>query len=142
MFGIFLAQKLHGKPLTIVGDGNQTRDFTHVSDIVKALIAAANSDISGEVFNVGSGQIYSVNHIAGLLGGETTNIPKRPGEPDCTFADISKIKEFLKWVPSVPINIGVKELEDNISDWRMAPVWNEMTIADVTKNWFKHLGTN
>ncbi len=95
VFGVFLAQKLAGQPFTVVGDGNQTRDFTFVSDVAEAFVKAAESDISGEVFNVGSGNTYSVNHLVELIGGDVVNIPKRPGEPDCTFADCSKIREML-----------------------------------------------
>ena len=92
VFGVFLAQLLAGQPLTIVGDGEQTRDFTFVSDAVDALIAVADSDSVGEVYNVGSGRPVSVNEIVRLLGSPpTVQIPKRPGEPDCTWADISKI---------------------------------------------------
>ena len=89
VFGVFLAQKLAGQPFTVVGDGSQTRDFTYVSDIVDALIVAAKSDRSGQVYTVASGRPVSVNRLVELLGGEVVYIPKRPGEPDCTHADIS-----------------------------------------------------
>lgn len=139
VFGVFLAQKLNGKPLTVVGDGKQTRDFTYVADAVRALLAAAESDVSGEVFNVGSGGTYGVNQLVSLLGGETVNIPKRPGEPDCTFADISKIKRVLGWVPSVKFEDGVKELLARIEDWRDAPVWTPEKIEQATSDWFRYL---
>ena len=90
VFGVVLAQKLAKKPYTVVGDGNQTRDFTFVSDVVSALVTAAKSDLSGEVINIGSNNTYSINRLVELLGGDITYIPKRPGEPDCTWADISK----------------------------------------------------
>ena len=92
VFGTFLAQKLADQPFTVVGDGKQTRDFTYVTDIVDAVYAASRSDLNGEVLNVGSGNHYSINRLVELLGGKITYIPKRPGEPDCTFADITKIK--------------------------------------------------
>lgn len=98
VFGVFLAQKLAGKPFTVVGDGKQTRDFTYVRDVVEAVFAAAQSDKVGEIYNVGSGATISVNRIVELLKGEVTYIPKRPGEPDSTFADIAKLKRF-KMVP-------------------------------------------
>jgi UDP-glucose 4-epimerase len=139
VFGVFLSQKLHGKPLTIVGDGTQTRDFTYVSDVVEALLAAADSSLTGEVFNVGSGGTYSVNRLAALLGGETTAIPKRPGEPDCTFADISRIRERLGWGPKVSFEDGVGRLVAQIEHWRDAPVWTAERIADATRDWFKYL---
>ena len=139
VFGVFLAQKLHGQPLTIVGDGTQTRDFTFVTDVVDAFITAARSDISGEVFNVGSANTYSVNRLAELLGGETVYIPKRPGEPDATFADIRKISHLLGWRPQVSFERGVGIMLQNIDYWREAPVWNPSTIAAATKEWFEYL---
>jgi UDP-glucose 4-epimerase len=142
VFGVFLAQKLAGQPLTIVGDGEQTRDFTFVTDIAQAVLTAAKSDLSGEIFNVGSGQTVSVNHLAKLLGGETVNIPKRPGEPDCTFADISHIKDELGWQPSVSIEAGVSTVLSNIDYWRDAPVWTPESISDATKDWFRYLGND
>ncbi|MEK7868554.1 MAG: SDR family oxidoreductase [Candidatus Omnitrophota bacterium] len=140
VFGVFLAQKLAGKPFTVVGNGNQTRDFTYVSDVVRAFIAAAESDIIGEIFNVGSGNTYSVNRLVELLGGEKVYIPKRPGEPDSTFADISKIKKILGWKPEVSFEKGVNILLENIDYWAEAPVWTPDKIKDATKEWFKYLG--
>ena len=140
VFGVFLAQKLAGKPYTVVGDGNQTRDFTFVSDIVAAITAAAESDVSGEIINIGSDNTYSVNRLVELLGGDVVHIPKRPGEPDCTWADISKAKKLLNWKPKVSLEEGVEVLLENIDYWREAPVWTPKTIADATKNWFKYLG--
>ncbi len=139
VFGVFLAQKLHGQPLTIVGDGTQTRDFTFVTDAVDAFVTAARSNISGEVFNVGSANTYSVNRLAALLGGETVHIPKRPREPDSTFADISKISRVLGWRPQVSFERGVEIMLQNIDYWREAPVWNPATIAEATKDWFLYL---
>ena len=139
VFGVFLAQKLAGKPLTIVGDGNQTRDFTYVSDIVNALVSAAQSDFSGKIYNVGSGKTVSVNYLVALLGGEKVHIPKRPGEPDCTFADISLIQKELKWSPKIPIEEGVQRVIDNIEYWRNAPVWTPESIQIATEDWFKYL---
>ncbi len=139
VFGVFLAQKLAGKPYTVVGDGKQTRDFTFVTDVVAALIKAAGSWYTGEIFNVGSDHTYSVNELVRLLGGEVTHIPKRPGEPDCTYADISKIKKMLKWNPKVSLKKGVSILLDNIDYWKKAPVWTPKTIKGATKDWFKYL---
>lgn len=139
VFGVFLAQKLNKRPFTVVGDGKQTRDFTFVSDAVDALMTAAESNLSGEIFNVGSGGTYSVNSLVELLGGEVTYVPKRPGEPDCTFADISKIKRRLGWEPKVAFEPGVRELLRQIDQWKDAPVWTPDTIADATRDWFKYL---
>jgi UDP-glucose 4-epimerase len=141
VFGVFLAQKLAEKPYTIVGDGKQTRDFTFVSDIAAAFVAAAEADISGEIINIGSDNTYSVNRLVELLdGGEAVNIPKRPGEPDCTWADISKAMKLLNWKPKISLEVGVSIVLDNIDFWREAPLWTPNTIADATKKWFKYLG--
>lgn len=141
VFGVFLAQLLADQPLTIVGDGNQTRDFTFVSDVVDALVTCAESDLRDQVFNVGSGAPVSVNRLVELLKAkETTHIPKRPGEPDCTFADMTRIREALGWSPKVGIEEGVVIMLDNIDYWRDAPVWTPDKIASATADWFKYLG--
>jgi len=140
VFGIFLAQKLAGKPFTIVGDGTQTRDFTYVTDVARAIYSVLRSDKKGEIYNVGSGKRLSVNRIADLIEGERIFIPKRPGEPDCTWADISKIKTELRWDPLITINEGIGELLKNIDYWENAPVWDPDSIAEATKDWFKYLG--
>lgn len=142
VFGVFLAQLLADKPLTIVGDGKQTRDFTFVSDVVVAIITAANSSISGEIFNVGSGRDpVAINRLVELLGAKkTTFIPKRPGEPDTTWADVSKICDQLNWKARVTIEEGVKIMLDNIDYWREAPVWTPESIAKATQVWFDCLG--
>lgn len=139
VFGVFLAQKLANKPFTIVGDGNQTRDFTFVTDVVKACYSAAISDITGEIVNVGSGRTYSVNKLVELLGGEKIYIPKRPGEPDCTFADITKIKKLLGWEAKISFEEGVKIMLENIDMWKSAPVWDSDSIQKATEDWFKYL---
>lgn len=140
VFGVFLAQKLSGKPFTVVGDGTQTRDFTFVTDIVSALLSAAQSSLTGEVFNVGSGATVSINQLVELLGGPVTYIPKRPGEPDCTFADISKIRRLLGWEPTVRFEAGVRTMLSHIDYWRDAPVWTPDSIAEATKDWHAYLG--
>lgn len=140
VFGVFLAQLLNNKPLTIVGDGTQTRDFTYVTDIVDACFMASQSDIRGEIFNVGSDNTYSINTLVDLLGGERIYIPKRPGEPDSTYADISKIKKMLGWTPKVKFSEGVKIMLENIEQWREAPLWDEESIQEATKDWFACLG--
>ncbi len=141
VFGVFLAQKINGKPLTVVGDGTQTRDFTYVTDVVDACYTVArNEQVVGEVMNVGSGNTYSVNHLVELIGGEKTHIPKRPGEPDQTFADITRIRELTGWEPKVPFEEGVQEMLDNIDYWKNAPVWDEESISEATRDWFKYLG--
>ena len=142
VFGVFLAQKLAGKPFTVVGDGTQTRDFTYVSDVCRAFLFAAQSKLSGEVLNVGSGHTYEVNRLVSLLKGPIINIPKRPAEPDCTFADISKISKLLGWKPEVSLEKGVSIMLENLKDWKDAPLWDVDKIEVATKSWFKHLGDN
>ena len=143
VFGVFLAQLLAGEPLTIVGDGEQTRDFTFVSDAVDALIAVAESDKIGQIYNVGSGQPVSVNQLVRLLGSPpAVHIPKRPGEPDCTWADIGKIRRELGWQPKVSFAEGVRVMRDNIDYWRDAPVWTASRIAEATSDWFRFLGND
>jgi UDP-glucose 4-epimerase len=140
VFGVFLAQKLANKPFTIVGDGEQTRDFTFVSDVVEAFVAAARSTISGEVFNVGSGNTYKVNRLVELLGPhDVVHIAKRPGEPACTFADTSKIRRALNWKPLTSFERGVEIILENIDYWRDAPVWDPESISRATADWFKYL---
>lgn len=97
--GIFEKQHQEGAPLTITGTGEQRRDFTHVDDIVNGLIAMSEKEWNNEIFNFGTGTNYSINELAAMFGGETTYIPKRPGEADVTLADISKSKELLDWTP-------------------------------------------
>jgi UDP-glucose 4-epimerase len=141
VFGVFLAQKLNNKSYTVVGNGEQTRDFTFVTDIVDACVTAAKrNDVSGEIFNVGSGNTYSINRLVHLLEGEITYIPKRPGEPDCTFADTHKINTVLNWKPKVTLEEGVRIMLENIEYWREAPLWDPASIAEATKDWFKYLG--
>lgn len=142
VFGVFLAQKLANKPYTVVGDGTQTRDFTFVTDVADAMTQAADSTIDGEIFNVGSGGTYSVNYLVQLLGGDVVYIPKRPGEPDCTFADTKKISQMLGWQPKVSFEEGVKIMLENISQWRSAPLWDERSIAEATRDWFTYLGNS
>jgi UDP-glucose 4-epimerase len=140
VFGVFLAQKLAKKPFTVVGDGEQTRDFTFVDDVVNAFIEMMDTNIKNEIFNVGSGKTYSVNTLINLLGSnKIVNIPKRPGEPDCTFADISKILKKTSWKPKISFEDGVKKLMESIDDFKDAPVWDPLSIENQTKDWFKYL---
>ena len=140
VFGVFLAQKLNGKPYTVVGDGEQTRDFTYVSDVAKAFICAAQSEVIGEALNVGSGNHYSVNHLVSLLSGDKIFIPKRPGEPDCTFADTAKINSLLGWAPKITFEDGVQNMLNSIDAWKDAPVWDRESIDHATSSWFRYLG--
>lgn len=139
VFGVFLAQKANGKPFTRVGDGTQRRDWVFVTDIARAFYAAAVTDKSQEMFNVGTGNPQTVNRLIELLGGEIVQLPKRPGEPDCTWADITKIKRELNWSPKISLEDGVKIMLANLNYWREAPVWDVSKIEQATKTWFKYL---
>lgn len=140
VFGVFLAQKLNGKPYTVVGDGEQTRDFTFVTDVARAFIAAAESDRTERIYNVGSGNHYSINRLVSLLEGPVSYIPKRPGEPDCTFADTRRIRSELAWAPQVSFEDGVAQMLAAIQNWADAPVWDADGIKAATASWFHHLG--
>ncbi len=139
MFGVFLAQKINKKPLTIVGNGKQSRDFTYVTDVANAFYLASKSNIFHDIFNVGTGKPTTVNYIAKKLGGEKIFIPKRPGEPDKSQADIKKIIRRLKWKPKISLDKGIKLLLQNINDWKQAPVWTPKKISVKTRKWFKYL---
>ena len=139
MFGVFLAQKLSNKPLTIVGNGKQKRDFVYVSDVVKAFYLAFKSSFKTEIFNVGSGRTTTINKVANLISKNRIYIPKRPGEPDITHANISRIRNKLGWFPKVSIDEGVKIILLEINYWRKAPVWTPGKIKNATKDWFKFL---
>jgi UDP-glucose 4-epimerase len=139
VFGVFFRQKLAGKPFTVVGDGTQLRDFIYVTDVASAFLAAAETPVSGERFNIGAGRPQSINHLVELIGGDVVYIPKRPGEPDCTFADIGKAKQMLGWRPAVPFEEGVARMMAEIEHWRNAPLWDPDSIANATKTWFTYL---
>jgi len=139
VFGVFLAQKLAGKPFTVVGDGTQTRDFVYVTDVAHAFLTAAESDRTGAIYNVGTGSPHSVNEVVELLGGPVIHVPRRPGEPDCTCADIRKIQMELHWQPQVFFAEGVDRLVQHIDDWRSAPVWDPCSIEAATRTWFATL---
>jgi UDP-glucose 4-epimerase len=140
VFGVFLAQRANRAPLTVVGDGTQTRDFVFVSDVVEAFIQASAAEVRQEVFNVGSGAPRSVKRLAELIGGPVTPLPKRPGEPDVTHADIAKIRRLLGWAPKVGFEEGVAVMLDRIAEWSRAPVWTPQRIEAATQEWFRHLG--
>lgn len=139
VFGVFLRQKLAGKPFTVVGDGSQSRDFLFVTDVARGFYAAAQTELVGEVWNLGAGNPQPVARLVSLLGGTATHIPKRPGEPDCTWADISKVKRHLGWHPTVPFTEGVGRILARIDDWAEAPLWDEDSIGEATRTWFEYL---
>ncbi len=112
VIGKFLEQRKNGTPLTIVPDGTQSRDFTHVSDVVRANLMAAESPNvgTGEVINIGGGRNRTVLEVAALIGGPTVFIAPQL-EPKHTLADITKAKELLGWSPTVPFEDGIAELK-------------------------------
>ena len=140
VFGVFLAQKLAGRPLTIVGDGSQSRDFTYVTDICEGLLLAAESSCQCKVFNLASGKPQSINYLASLISSNVIHIPKRPGEPDVTHADITKASKYLGYKPKVSFEEGVAKVIEAISYWKDAPVWTPDSIAKATETWFNCLG--
>ena len=141
VFGVFLAQKLAGEPMTIVGDGEQRRDFTFVTDIARAFYMAAQSPHTQLVMNIGTGTAQSINELTSLLGGATVHVPKRPGEPDVTLANANLARTTLGWQTEVGFSEGVEIMLEHIDSWRDAPVWNPESIADATKLWFQALGS-
>lgn len=140
VFGVFFKQKLAGKPFTVVGDGTQRRDFVYASDVARAFLAAAETTASGETWNLGAGNPQSINRLVELIGGDVVHIPKRPGEPDCTWADISKITHDLRWNPQVPFEEGVRRMVAEIGHWNDAPLWDPASIELATRTWFEYLG--
>ena len=141
VFGVFLRQKLAGRPFTVVGDGTQRRDFLYVTDVATAFLKAAETDRTGEVWNLGAGNPQSVNRLVELLGGDVVRLPKRPGEPDRTWADIGKITRELAWAPQISFEQGVHRVLAEIDYWRDAPLWDPETITEATKVWFNYLGS-
>ena len=139
VFGVFFKQKLSAQPFTVVGNGEQTRDFVYVTDVAKAFLAAAETSRVGEVYNVGAGAPQSINRLVNLIGGEIVYVPKRPGEPDCTWADITRITTQLDWAPSVTFEQGVSTMMAEIENWKDAPLWDPESIDTATKTWFQFM---
>lgn len=136
MFNTFLAQKANGKPLTIVGDGTQSRDFIYVDDVVEAFILAAQKG-SG-IYNLGTGNPTTVKKVAELIGAERRRIAERGGEPHTIFADNTRLKS-LGWEAKVSIEQGIGRLLENLEYWKDAKVWEPDAIAEETKEWSKWL---
>lgn len=140
VFGVFLAQLANNQPLTVVGDGNQKRDFTYVSDVVDAFIRAADSDVRDEIFNVASSKPQSVNYLVDLLSPTSIeHLPERPGEPQQTWGNTWKIRDLLHWEPKVSFEEGVKIMKAHLDEYKSAPLWTKDSIAEATKDWFTHL---
>jgi len=140
VFGVFFKQKLAGRPFTVVGDGTQRRDFLYATDVAEAFLRAARTEKAGETWNLGAGNPQSVNRLVELIGGPVVYVPKRPGEPDVTWAEIRKISRDLGWAPKVSFEEGVGRMMAEIEKWRDAPLWDPETIKQATKTWFDTLG--
>jgi UDP-glucose 4-epimerase len=139
VFGVFFKQKLSSRPFTVVGDGTQTRDFIYVTDVARGFLAAATTRKSAQIYNLGTGNPQTINRLVQLLGGDTVHVPKRPGEPESTHADITKITNQLDWKPEISFEDGVNKMVAEIEKWRDAPLWDPDTISKATETWFKYL---
>ena len=139
VFGVFFKQKMSRKPLTVVGDGNQKRDYIYVSDVCEAFYKCAMSKFQNQVFNLGTGKPQKIKFLVSLLKSDYVTLPWRPGEPKVTWANIKKIKKNLNWYPKVSFKKGVKLMLENIDYWRDAPLWTKSKIKKATSNWFKIL---
>ena len=140
VFGVFFKQKLANKPFTVVGDGEQKRDFVYVTDVAAAFLAAALAETNGQRYNIGNSDPKSINNLVALLGkNEVVNLPKRPGEPEVTYANIDKAKRELGWYPKISFEDGVAQMLQDIHKWEDAPLWDEDSIAHATKEWFHYL---
>jgi len=142
VFGVFFKQKIENKPFTIVGDGEQKRDFIYVTDVANAFYKVSNSSNFGEIYNLGEGNPQTINHLVELISDNKNSkvfLPKRPGEPDITWANINKISNRFKWTPKISFNNGVKNMIKNIDNWKDAPLWDEKSIKSATKVWFKYM---
>ena len=139
VIGVFFKQKLKKKPLTVVGSGEQKRDYLHVKDLVSAFYDVAIKGKNGEIYNLGANKPVKIKKLVDIIGGNFINLPKRPGEPDCTWADIKKIKKDTNWKPKIVFKKGIKEMLNKINDWDNAPLWNKKKISKATKLWFKYI---
>ena len=139
MFGVFLKQKIECKPLTVVGNGKQKRDFTYVSDIVDVFYKCLFYKGKINIFNVGTGKPVSVNKIVEILKCKKIKIPKRPGEPDITHANINLVKKELNWRPKITIEKGVSLILKEIDYWKKAPLWTPNKIKKATVDWFRYI---
>ena len=139
VIGVFLRQKLSDYPLTIVGDGNQKRDFLYIYDVCDAFYKATKIKSKFEIFNLGFGKSKKINFLASLISNNKTYIPWRPGEPKNTEANISKIKRKLGWKPTITLKDGIERIIKDIDYWKKAPLWTKKKIRKATKNWQKYL---
>ena len=137
--GVFLKQKLLSKPFTIIGNGNQKRDFVYVTDVCEAFYKASIKNLSNNKINIGFGKPRKINEMVDIIGGSKIYIPKRPGEPDITHADIRLAKKILSWKPKINLEKGLERVLKNIDYWKNAPLWTSQKIKVATREWFKYL---
>ena len=138
--GVFIKQKLSKKPFTIIGSGKQKRDFIYVTDVCNAFYKALkNKKETSSIFNIGKGFARSVNEMVKILGGPKKYIPKRPGEPNITLANIKKAKKYLKWKPKIGLESGLKKVLAEKNYWKNAPLWTPKKIKVATKEWYQYL---
>lgn len=116
VIGKFLTQVKNGKPMTVCGDGEYFRDYTHVEDVVKAnMLAMMGEKVgNGETINIGGGNPTSVNQLVEIIGGEHTNVPDRPGDPRYSAADNTKAKELLDWDVTIKLEDGIATLKQEL----------------------------
>ena len=107
--------------------------------VAEAFLAAAQTEITGERFNLGAGNPQTINKLVKLLNSDVEYLPKRPGEPDITFANIKKITDNLNWKTKVSFDDGVKIMSNDIEKWRNAPLWDVKSIENATRAWFKYM---
>ena len=142
VFAVFMKQILEKKPLTLVGSGNQKRDYVYVTDVAKAFFKAVSLKTKTKIFNIGAGKPQSLNYMIKLLVGynyKKITIPNRPGEPAITHANISLAKKELNWSPSISFEWGIQQMLKNINYWKKSKLWNKKNISKATVSWFKYL---
>ena len=135
VIGVFLKQKLENYPLTIAGDGSQSRDFIHVKDVARAFTEVEKKGKPRNRYNVGSGSMVSIKQLALILGGDIQYIPNRGGEANHTLADISKIKNEIGWEPQISLEEGCLDMVTYIDEWSDAPFWTTERIAVEVNKW-------
>ena len=142
VFAVFMKQILEKKPLTLVGSGNQKRDYVYVTDVAKAFFKAISLKTKTKIFNIGAGKPQSLNYMIKLLVGynyKKITIPNRPGEPAITHANIFQAKKELNWSPSISFEWGIQQMLKNINYWKKSKLWNKQNISKATVSWFKYL---
>tara|TARA_A100001011_G_C14317957_1_gene848888 strand:- start:1284 stop:2276 length:993 start_codon:yes stop_codon:yes gene_type:complete len=137
--GVFIKQKISNHPYTIIGKGNQKRDFIYVADVVDVIKKSLTTSKKNKVYNIGAGSPKSINFLVKILKGPKIFIPKRPGEPSVTHANISKVKKELNWKPKTTLENGLQKVLKNKEYWKNAPLWTRSKIRNATKYWFKYL---